>query len=360
MKRFGGGAAGAVKKYFSLHYGILLGLLALCVVTSIITPAFLEIGNFINILRQICVSGVLAISLALVLLTGGIDLSVGSTCAACGCMFAVAYSNWGWDIFSSMAIAMAVAFVIGMANGLLVGYTEVPPFIITLSTQMVVRGLGYLFTGGRPVMASGEEFTAIGSGSWKFLNEAGERVFELPYSVVVMVVVYIIFWVMLTRTRYGRHIYAIGGNRSASEHSGIHVRTDLVTVYLLSSLLAGLAGIINASRVSSGQPTAGEGYETSAIAAAVVGGVSFNGGVGTIGGTFIGALIMGVINNVMNLLKLDYYYQYIAQGVVIVGAVLVDTYAKKNSQRKLRKEKQPKKLEAYSTDSVDENKQSTQ
>ncbi|MCI8649632.1 MAG: ABC transporter permease [Anaerotruncus sp.] len=339
MKNAGNGIVSAVKKYFSLHYGILLGLVILCAVTSIIAPNFLKVGNFVNILRQISVSGVLAISLALVLLTGGIDLSVGSTCAACGCVFAVACAEWGMNLWSGIAVTMLVALVIGMFNGVLVAYTAVPPFIITLSTQMAVRGLAYMFTGGMPIMVSGkigEQFVKIGAGGWKFLNGAGKQVFELPYAVVIMVVVYFLIWVMLAKTRYGRHIYAIGGNQSAAEHSGINVRRNLIIIYLLSSLLAGLAGILLASRVSSGQPTAANGYETSAIAAAVVGGVSFTGGTGTIGGTFIGALIMGVINNVMNLLKLDYYYQYIAQGTVIIIAVLVDTYVKKGNKRKNR------------------------
>ncbi|MGI5967338.1 MAG: ABC transporter permease [Anaerotruncus rubiinfantis] len=339
MKKTGSGALAAVKKYFALHYGIILGLVALCVITSMITPNFLKVANFVNILRQISVSGVLAISLALVLLTGGIDLSVGSTCAACGCVFAVACTSWGMNIWAGMAVTLAVAFVIGIFNGALVAYTAVPPFIITLSTQMAVRGLAYMFTGGMPIMVGGqiaEKFVKIGAGSWKFLNGEGKQVFELPYAVVIMMIVYFLVWVMLAQTRYGRHIYAIGGNTSAAEHSGINVRRDLIVVYLLSSLLAGLAGILLASRISSGQPTAANGYETSAIAAAVVGGVSFTGGTGTIGGTFIGALIMGVINNVMNLLKLDYYYQYIAQGAVIITAVLVDTYVKKSNKRARR------------------------
>lgn len=337
----------AIKRYFSAHYGILLGLVVLCIVTSFLTPNFLKVNNFVNILRQISVSGVLAISLALVLLTGGIDLSVGSTCAACGCVFAVACTSWGMDIWSGMLVTMLVAGVIGIFNGLLVAYTAVPPFIITLSTQMAIRGMAYMFTGGMPIMVGGEtadKFVKIGAGSWKFFNAAGKLVFELPFAVVLMIVVYLIFWIMLSKTRFGRHIYAIGGNQSAAEHSGINVRKDLIITYLLSSLLAGLAGILLASRISSGQPTAANGYETSAIAAAVVGGVSFTGGTGTLGGTFIGALIMGVINNVMNLLKLDYYYQYIAQGAVIIIAVLVDTYVKKNSKksRRLLRKAEPK------------------
>lgn len=339
MKKAGNGIVSATKRYFAAHYGILLGLVALCAVTSILTPNFLKVSNFVNILRQISVSGVLAISLALVLLTGGIDLSVGSTCAACGCVFAVACTAWGMDIWTGMIVTMLVAAVVGMFNGLLVAYTAVPPFIITLSTQMAVRGSAYMFTGGMPIMVGGEtakEFVKIGAGSWKFFNAAGKQVFELPFAVVLMIVVYLVFWVMLAKTRYGRHIYAIGGNQSAAEHSGINVRKDLIIVYLLSSLLAGLAGILLASRISSGQPTAANGYETTAIAAAVVGGVSFTGGTGTLGGTFIGALIMGVINNVMNLLKLDYYYQYIAQGAVIIIAVLVDTYVKKSNKKSKR------------------------
>ena len=333
----------AVKKYFSLHYGILIGLVVLCVATSFMAPNFLQVSNFVNILRQISVSGILALSLALVLLTGGIDLSVGSVCAASGCIFAVACAEWGMGIQAGMITALIVSLIFGLANGLLVAYTDVPPFIITLSTQMAVRGLAYLFTKGKPIMVSNQAFVKIGAGSWKFYNSAEKMVFELPYAVVLMIIIYFIMWVLLARTRFGRHVYAIGGNSEAAEHSGIDVRRSLIIVYTLSGVLAGLAGIILASRVSSGQPTAANGYETTAIAAAVVGGVSFTGGTGTIGGTFIGALIMGVINNVMNLLKLDYYYQYIAQGVVIIAAVLVDTYVKKGNKKKKNRNKKKEK-----------------
>ena len=329
----------AVKKYFALHYGILIGLFVLCAVTSIMAPNFLQVSNFVNILRQISVSGILALSLALVLLTGGIDLSVGSVCAASGCIFAVACAEWGLGTEAGVVIALGVGLVIGLANGLLVAYTDVPPFIITLSTQMAVRGLAYLFTEGKPIMVSDQAFVKIGAGGWKFYNSAEKVVFELPYAVVLMIIIYFAMWILLARTRYGRHVYAIGGNSEAAEHSGINVKKSLIIVYTLSGILAGLSGIILASRVSSGQPIAANGYETTAIAAAVVGGVSFTGGTGTIGGTFIGALIMGVINNVMNLLKLDYYYQYIAQGVVIIAAVLVDTYVKKGNKRKNTRKK---------------------
>lgn len=330
---------GAIKKYFSLHYGILIGLLVLCVITSIMTPNFLQVSNFVNVLRQISVSGILALSLALVLLTGGIDLAVGSVCAASGCIFAVACTTWGMSISEGIIIALLVGLVIGIVNGLLVAYTDVPPFIITLSTQMAVRGLAYLFTEGKPIMVTDEKFVKIGAGGWKFLDDSKNIIFEIPYAVVLMIIIYFGMWVLLAKTRFGRHVYAIGGNAEAAEHSGINVRKCLIVVYVLSSVLAALSGIILASRVSSGQPTAANGYETSAIAAAVVGGVSFTGGTGTIGGTFIGALIMGVINNVMNLLKLDYYYQYIAQGIVIIAAVLVDTYIKKEGKRKKGKKK---------------------
>ncbi len=318
-----------IRTFFGRHYGILIGLVLLCAAISLYSPKFLSVGNFVNILRQISVSGIVAISLALVLLTGGIDLSVGSTCAASGCLFAVFYTG-GASVWVAISLALLVALLIGLLNGGLVAYTTIPPFIITLSTQMIVRGVAYWFTQGYPVVATGNDFGMIGSGSWKWRNDLGRVAFELPYSIVLMLIVYLIFWLLLSRSRFGRHVYAIGGNVVAAEHSGINVRSVLIICYAMSGVLAGLAGIILASRVYSGQPTSGTGYETAAIAAAVVGGVSFSGGIGTIGGTFIGSLIMGVIANGMNLLKLDYYFQYIAQGSVVIAAVLVDSYFKQN------------------------------
>lgn len=328
------GFIAAIKKYYKANYGILGALVVLCVLISIFAPNFFQLNNFVNILRQISVNGIVAIGMTVVLLGGGIDLSVGSVCAAAGCLFAVLF-NAGLDPILTVVATLAVACGIGLANGALVSLTKIPAFIVTISTQMIVRGIAYWFTGGYPVVNNTEVFGVIGAGSWVIKDSANQVVFELPYSIIVMIMMYLITWAILMRSRYGRHVYAVGGNIVAASHSGIKIRKVLTGTYVISAVMAGIAGIILASRVYSGQPTAGTGYETTAIAASVVGGISFTGGFGFIGGTFIGSLIMGIIRNGMNMLKLDYYFQYIAEGSIVIIAVLIDAYVKKD--RKIKK-----------------------
>ncbi|MHB1314549.1 MAG: ABC transporter permease [Christensenellales bacterium] len=322
-----------IKGYFRLHYGGILGLALLCLIVTVFAPNFFTLGNFINILRQISVYGILAISLTIVLLCAGVDLSVGATVAASGCLVLALYLNMSIPLWLSILITLAVCIIIGFFNGFLVANTKLPCFIITLATQMIIRGFGYLFTQGYPITTNDVPFSEIGVGSIKIFSN-GIQVFEVPYSVIIMCILFFVFWFILSRTKFGREIYAVGGNAEAARCSGINVKKVRTIAFIISSTLAGIAGIILASRMYSGQPTIGVGYEGEAIAASVLGGISFSGGVGTLGGTLIGSFIMGVVNNGMNMLKLDYYYQFIVKGTVILIAVLLDSMKGTSSSTK--------------------------
>ena len=308
--------------YFKNHYGPMIGLLAIGILIQSFQPMFFTILNFVNILRQISVYGVLALALSLIIMTGNIDLSIGSNVAASGCLVAVLYSQVNMPLWFACICTTIVGGCIGLFNGFMVTHTILPPFVITLATQMTIRGLAYLFTRGYPVIVRDETFSKIGNGAIQFGEGVG---FEIPYSVIVMFVLFIIFGILLSRTKFGRHVYATGGNTEAAIHSGINVKTVRKLVYMFAGMLAAVAGIILASRMFSGQPTVGVGYEGEAIAASVLGGIRFGGGYGSLGGTIIGSFIMGVINNGLNMVKLDYYYQFIVKGVVILLAVYFDS-----------------------------------
>jgi len=315
-----------VIRYFKMHYGPMIGLLAIGVIIQIFSPNFFTILNFVNILRQISVYGVLSLAISMIILTGGIDLSLGSTVAASGCLAAVLYSQANFPLWLAIVVTIIAAGLIGLFNGFMVAHTSLPFFVITLATQMTIRGLAYLFTRGYPVIVNDEQFINIGNGAIKFYNTLGEKLeFEIPYSVLVMLLLFFVFWIVLSRTKFGRHVYATGGNINAAIHSGINVKTVQKAVYVFASMLAAVAGIILASRMYGGQPTVGVGYEGEAIAASVLGGIRFGGGYGTLGGTIIGSFILGVINNGLNMVRLEYYYQFIVKGFVILGAVYFDS-----------------------------------
>lgn len=314
---------GGIIKYFRAHIGTLAGLIAICLIIGRGSPNFFTIDNWTNILRQVSINGIIAVGLTLALLIGGNDLSVGSTCAAAGCLVVSLFELNGFSLLHAIIVTCLFGALVGVINGLFVANTTLPCFIITLSTQTIVRGLAYLFTKGYPVTSKNELFNIIGNEGPAFMINGIRLV--LPYPVIVMILIFAVFAVILTSTRFGRHIYAIGGNREAALHSGINVKRVQITVFIISSILASISGIILASRMYSGQPTVGIGYEGDAIAASVLGGVSFGGGAGSMGGTLIGTLIIGVINNGMNLLRIDFYYQQIVKGIIILGSVYFDS-----------------------------------
>lgn len=297
------------------RWGILAVLLVLTVFMVLVAPNFTTMSNGFNIARAVSINAVLAAGMTLVILTAGIDLSVGSIVGVSG-VVSILLWNAGTGPVISVLGGIAVGALAGLVNGILVAYLALPAFIVTLGAMTYLRGTAYALTDAKPLIADGElGFRFLGTG-----NIAG-----IPAPVLIMLAVYIALWFVLERTRFGRHIYAVGGNAEAARLAGIKVKRVLTRVYLLAGLTAGIAGVMFAARVDSGQPRAGEGYELDAIAAVVLGGTSLAGGRGRIHGTFIGALIMGVLSNGLTLMNVPFFNQLIVKGVVIVLAIGIDS-----------------------------------
>lgn len=296
----------------------LIALLVLILVVSFLSPNFFTPDNLLNILRQTSVNAIIAVGMTLVILTAGIDLSVGSILALTG---ALAATMVGADLPVIIAIpaALLAGAALGGISGAIIAKGKVQAFIATLVTMTALRGFTMVFTDGRPISTGFSEnsdaFAVLGTGYW----------LGIPVPIWIMALVFALAWYLLNHTRLGRHIYALGGNEAATRLSGINVDRVKIAVYTLCGALSALAGLIVTSRLSSAQPTAGMGYELDAIAAVVVGGTSLMGGKGRIMGTLIGALIIGFLNNALNLLDVSSYYQMIAKAAVILLAVMVDT-----------------------------------
>ncbi|MCG2837514.1 ribose ABC transporter permease [Photobacterium sp. WH77] len=295
----------------------LIALLLLIAVVSFLNPNFFTADNILNILRQTSVNAIIAVGMTLVILTAGIDLSVGSVLALCGA-FAASLIAIEVPVLIAVPTALLAGAALGAISGIIIAKGKVQAFIATLVTMTLLRGVTMVYTDGRPVSTgftdTADAFAWFGTG----------YVLGIPVPVWLMVVVFAAVWYLLNHTRFGRYVYALGGNESATRLSGINVDRVKIGVYAICGLLAALAGIIVTSRLSSAQPTAGMGYELDAIAAVVLGGTSLMGGKGRIMGTLIGALIIGFLNNALNLLDVSSYYQMIAKAVVILLAVLVD------------------------------------
>lgn len=301
------------------RFGAFFGLLLLIIVLAIFSPVFLSESNLSNIARQATVNAFLSIGLLLSILSAGIDLSVGSIMGLSMCAMAILAIQWGVNPYLTMIAGVGLGTLFGWLNGILLTRLHLPhPFISTLGTQNVARGLALIITAASPISG----FDRAGAGEVLFLGSG--TVGPFPVALIAVVLVYVVFHLILTRTALGRHIYAVGGNTSAARLSGINVSRTLVIVYTLSGLMAGLAGLMLAGRTNSGFPTAGIGYETDAIAAVIIGGASFSGGSGTIGGTAIGVLLIAVLRNGLVLLNVPTTWQTVAIGLVIIGAVYID------------------------------------
>ncbi|MDQ0338715.1 ribose transport system permease protein [Caldalkalibacillus uzonensis] len=300
--------------------GPFLGLLLLIIVLSILSPNFLTLNNILNVLRQVSINALIAFGMTFVILTGGIDLSVGAILALSGAMTAGMLSA-GMDPVLAVLLGLLSGTVMGALNGLLVTKGKVAPFIATLATMTIFRGLTLVYTDGRPITGlESDLFRMLGAG----------YLFVIPLPVIWMTLSFIILYLILKNTTIGRHVYAIGGNEEATRLSGVNVDRVKIFVYSLTGFLSAMAGIILTSRLDSAQPTAGFTYELDAIAAVVLGGTSLTGGRGWIVGTLIGALIIGILNNGLNLLNVSSFYQQVVKGAVILLAVLLDrkkTYA---------------------------------
>ncbi len=295
--------------------GPLLGLLLIIIIISFMSPSFLTATNIFNVLRQVSISALIAFGMTFVILTGGIDLSVGSTLALTGAISAGLLAG-GVNPLLAMLIGLLLGALLGAINGVIIAKGKVAPFIATLATMTIFRGLTLVYTDGKPVSGLGDSqaFQLFGKG----------YLFGIPVPVVTMIVAFIVLYFILKQTTFGRRVYAIGGNEEASRLSGINVDRITIAVYALTGMLAALSALILTSRLNSAQPTAGQSYELDAIAAVVLGGTSLTGGRGWIFGTLVGALIIGVLNNGLNLIGVSSFFQQVVKGIVILIAVLLD------------------------------------
>jgi ribose/xylose/arabinose/galactoside ABC-type transport system permease subunit len=299
---------------FLLRYGIYVAFVLLTGTLAVISPPFFTVSNIINILRQISVIGILAIGTTMVIITAGIDLSIGSI-VALSAVIAASFAHPGeYPLIVPLFLGLAAGLVCGTVNGILIAKYKLAPFIVTLGMMTAARGMALVYTSGRPVFNLTNAYDEIGIG---YL--AG-----IPLPVIIFAVVILFGIFILHYTRFGRYVYAVGGNELAAKVSGIKTGRIIIAVYILQGLLAGVAGIVLSSRVMSASPSLGEGYELDAIAAAVIGGTSLMGGVGSISGTIIGVLIIGVMNNGLDMLNVSSYWQQIVKGGIIVLAVLLD------------------------------------
>jgi ribose transport system permease protein len=301
------------------QFGTLIGLVVLSAVLWALTPHFLTIPNLVNVAQQTSINAVVAVGMTFVILSGGIDLSVGSIVALSGVALGAALQNVQ-PVPVALLFALAVGVSCGLVNGALISWGNLPPFIVTLGMMSIARGMALVFTEGRPISGFSEGFRALATGHAGFV----------PAPVAIMIVVYLVAHLVLTRTTFGRYVYAIGGNEEATRLSGVRVHLHKTLVYGVAGLMSAVAAIILTARLNSAQPIAGMMYELDAIAATVIGGTSLMGGQGTLVGTLIGALIMGVLRNGLNLLGVSSFLQQIVIGAVIVGAVLVDTMLKRH------------------------------
>jgi inositol transport system permease protein len=287
----------------------------------LITPQFLTVSNLTIIVTQVSINALLAFGVTFVIITGGIDLSLGSIVAVTGVTAAMLAHPDSYPVLIPIVMGLLAGLLMGAFNGFIITKSKIAPFIVTLGTMTIGRGLALILSDGRPVSNLSDSFNYLGSGT----------VFGIPFLILIFILVFALCSIILSKTVLGRYIYAIGGNEQAARASGINIDRVKLSVYSISGLLAGLAGILLASRITTGQPNAGAGFELDAIAAVVIGGTSTAGGRGTMAGTLIGVLLIGVINNGLDLLNVTSYYQQVVMGIIIIGAVVLDSLNQKSN-----------------------------
>ena len=308
-----GGAGSLLKKASrSTAFYPLVGLIIVSIVMVFASSSFLSTSNITNIMRQVSVNALIAVGMTFVILTGGIDLSVGAVMALAGTV-AAGLMAAGLNAVLALLVCLVVGCAFGVANGAFVAFAGMPPIIVTLATMGIARGIGLIYTGGYPI-----------SGLPTWVNWFGEgRVFGLQAPILIMLAVYVVGWVLLERTAFGRYVYAIGGNEVATRLSGVRVARSKLLVYAISGLTAAIAAVVLTGRLMSGQPNAGQGFELDAIAAVVLGGTSIAGGRGSLIGTLLGALLLGVLNNGLNMVGVNPYVQTVVKGVIILLAIFI-------------------------------------
>ncbi|OQA63856.1 MAG: Ribose transport system permease protein RbsC [Spirochaetes bacterium ADurb.Bin269] len=320
---FGTAAGSAALKNISREHKQLFStfsaLFILCFIFSVLSPYFLSVNNLLTVATQTAIIAIIAIGQTYVMITTGIDLSIGSNIALSGMLAGITMTN-GVPVWIALLIGLASGCIVGGLNGVMIAFGKIPPFIATLCTMMAVRGISLTLTQGIPVSGLPKSFTVIGTGSL-----AG-----IPIPVILMILLTVIFGFVLSKTRLGRHVYAVGSNVDAARLSGVNTKAVLIKVYVISGFVAAFAGLIMAARIISAQPAAGDGYELDAVASSVIGGTSTLGGEGMIAGTFIGAFIIGILRNGLNLIGVSPFIQKIVIGVVIGGSVFFDRIKRKD------------------------------
>lgn len=301
-------------RQFLKGWGLIIVFLLVCGAFAILSPIFLNASNLINVLRQVSIIGTAAVGMAILMISGGIDLSVGSNLAFSGVVVAIMMNQFKLPVFLSILITFLVVLGIGFFNSFLVTNIKIPPLIATLGMMGTIRGLGYIITDGYPIYDFPESFTFIGKG----------YIGPIPVPIIIMLVVFLAGFVLLTKTPLGRHLYSLGGNEEATRLSGIDLTKTRLIAYSICALLTGLAGMILLGRINSAQPSAGSGFELDVITAVVLGGVSISGGEGKITNVLLGVLIIGVISNGLVLLNVPDYYQMVIKGLTLLIAVGID------------------------------------
>lgn len=311
------------KSYYLQKFSIYIVLVILFIVCSFISPYFLQYSNLINVSRQLCVGILIAYGEMLLIVSGFLDLSVGSVLALSGVLSVSVFKSTG-SMAAAFAVAIAVAVVCNLINAVFVANFNVPAFIATLGMQQAARGIALYYTGGQNILQLGD-YVKIGQG----------MVGPIPIPVILIILITIVIWYIVNNTRYGRGIYAIGGSRSAAEASGINSKKSIYTSYIINGILVGIAGMIFMARNNAGLPNGAIGYEMTGLTAAIVGGTSFTGGIGTVSGTIAGAFIIGFLENVMNLIGVNSYIQQVIEGTIIVLAVAFDVVSKSKKSQKV-------------------------
>lgn len=300
-----------------------IGLVIIFAIMSIAAPKFLTVDNLINVARQTSINAILAVGMTFVIITGGIDLSVGAVIALVGTFWATTVVNYNAPIWVGIILALAIGGLLGVVKGAIISTQKLPPFIVTLAMLTIISGASFVFTGGRPISVNTDAFKMIGRG----------YIGPIPIPVIIMVIVVVAGHFILKKTDFGRHVHAVGGNEEAARLCGVKVTKVIVKVYALAGVLTALAGIILSSRLASGSPTVGDGAELDAIAAVVLGGTNMMGGSGSIIGTCIGVGIIGILGNGLNLLNVSSYNQMIVKGCVMLFAIWINNLKLKKSAK---------------------------
>ena len=308
-----------IVNYFKRNIGTIIGLVVLIIIVSIATPKFMTQSNMLNLFKANSVNAIISCGMLMAILMGDIDISVGSIVGLSGVVAAYTITNLNFPLFVVVPLTILVGGLVGLVNGFFISYLQVPAFVATLATQCIGRGLTEILTNGVTIRIRNDVYTGLGNST------VGPVSITIFYAVAVL----ILTWFLLNRTRFGYYVYALGGNKVAAQYSGVNVKKFNMLPYILIGLFSGLGGMIWSARLGSAAAMLGSGFEMDAIAAVVIGGTSMSGGVGTVGGTFIGILIIGVITNGLNLMGINSFWQDVFKGIIIMAAVVFDVLRKR-------------------------------